>query len=103
MSNKWTKQDIPDMTGKIVIITGANSGLGLESTKALAAKGATVVMACRNRARRGRGQGRSAGSQSRRPAGCDGAGPTPVWPRCGPADAFRPGTTGSTSCSTTPG
>ncbi|MCB0152532.1 MAG: oxidoreductase [Caldilinea sp.] len=48
MSNKWTKQDIPDMTGKIVIITGANSGLGLESTKALAAKGATVVMACRN-------------------------------------------------------
>ena len=48
MSNKWTQQDIPDMTGKIVIITGANSGLGLESTKALAAKGATVVMACRN-------------------------------------------------------
>ena len=48
MSNKWTQQDIPDMTGKVVIITGANSGLGLESTKALAAKGATVVMACRN-------------------------------------------------------
>ena len=48
MRNKWTQQDIPDMTGKIVIITGANSGLGLESTKALAAKGATVVMACRN-------------------------------------------------------
>lgn len=48
MSNQWTQQDIPDMTGKVVIITGANSGLGLESTKALAAKGATVVMACRN-------------------------------------------------------
>ncbi len=48
MSNNWTQQDIPDMTGKVVIITGANSGLGLESTKALAAKGATVVMACRN-------------------------------------------------------
>ncbi len=48
MSNKWTQQDIPDMTGKVVIITGANSGLGLESTKALAEKGATVVMACRN-------------------------------------------------------
>ncbi|MCA9896624.1 MAG: SDR family oxidoreductase [Ardenticatenaceae bacterium] len=48
MSNKWTQNDIPDLTGKVVIITGANSGLGLESTKAIAAKGATVVMACRN-------------------------------------------------------
>ena len=45
---KWTQADIPDLTGKIIVITGANSGLGLESTKALAAKGATVVMACRN-------------------------------------------------------
>ena len=48
MSNKWTVQDIPDLTGKVIIVTGANSGLGLESTKAFAAKGATVVMACRN-------------------------------------------------------
>ena len=48
MSKKWTQQDIPDLTDKVVVITGANSGLGLESTKALSAKGATVVMACRN-------------------------------------------------------
>lgn len=48
MSNKWAQNDIPDLTGKVVIVTGANSGLGLESTKALAVKGATVVMACRN-------------------------------------------------------
>lgn len=48
MTNKWTQNDIPDLTGNVVIITGANSGLGLASTKALAAKGATVIMACRN-------------------------------------------------------
>lgn len=48
MSNKWTQEDIPDLTGKVIIITGANSGLGLESTNVLAAKGATIVMACRN-------------------------------------------------------
>jgi NAD(P)-dependent dehydrogenase (short-subunit alcohol dehydrogenase family) len=48
MSNKWTIQDIPNLLDRIIIVTGANSGLGLESTKAFAAKGATVVMACRN-------------------------------------------------------
>lgn len=46
--SKWTFDDIPDQTGKYVVVTGANSGLGFETTKAMAAKGATVVMACRN-------------------------------------------------------
>src|SRR5260221_868148 len=44
----WTKNDIPDLKGKVFIVTGANSGTGYESTLALAEKGATVVMACRN-------------------------------------------------------
>ncbi|MEM6283549.1 MAG: oxidoreductase [Chloroflexota bacterium] len=48
MGSKWTQNDIPNMDGKVVIITGANSGLGFESTKAIAARGATIVMACRN-------------------------------------------------------
>lgn len=51
MSTKWTQNDIPDLTGKVVVITGANSGLGLASTKALSATGATVVMACRSQSK----------------------------------------------------
>ena len=48
MTKKWTKHDIPDLHGQIAIITGANTGLGLETAKALAAHGAKVVLAVRN-------------------------------------------------------
>ena len=51
MSSKWTQDDIPDLEGKVVVITGANSGLGLESSKVMAERGATIVMACRNMAK----------------------------------------------------
>ncbi|MBN1131516.1 MAG: SDR family NAD(P)-dependent oxidoreductase [Bacteroidales bacterium] len=47
-NNRWTAADIPSMKDKVVIITGANSGLGYYTAEALAAKGATVIMACRN-------------------------------------------------------
>ena len=47
----WTAADIPDLTGKTIVVTGANSGLGLRSSEALAAKGAMVLMACRNAAK----------------------------------------------------
>lgn len=45
---KWTSLDIPDQSGKIILITGATSGLGKEATKVLAQKGATIIMAARN-------------------------------------------------------
>jgi len=45
---KWTTAYIPDLTGKTIIITGGNSGLGFESAKAFANKGAEVIIACRS-------------------------------------------------------
>jgi NAD(P)-dependent dehydrogenase (short-subunit alcohol dehydrogenase family) len=46
--SRWRAADIPDQSGRTVLVTGANSGLGLQTSLALAGKGARVLMACRN-------------------------------------------------------
>lgn len=48
MNERWTEADLPDLSGKRVIVTGGNSGIGLEASVALARKGAEVVIACRD-------------------------------------------------------
>ncbi len=47
----WSTKNIPDLHGKVAVVTGANGGLGLASAKALAGSGAHVVMAARNQAK----------------------------------------------------
>lgn len=50
-SKGFTANDVPDQSGKCFLVTGANSGIGLETARVLAKRGARVLLACRDKAK----------------------------------------------------
>ena len=60
----WSGDDVPDLAGRVAVVTGANRGLGLEVTRYLAARNARVIMACRDEAA---GEGAAAALRAEHP------------------------------------
>lgn len=64
--SSWSAGDIPDQDGRVIVLTGANSGIGFEAAKALTARGAHVVFACRTLAKADAARADLAGSHESR-------------------------------------
>src|SRR6266436_514915 len=62
MSAKWTSGDVPGQQGRLAVVTGANTGLGFETARVLAARGASVVLAVRDTDKGKRAAARIAGT-----------------------------------------
>src|SRR5262249_42967107 len=62
MNARWTSGDVPGQQGRLAVVTGANTGLGFETARVLAAHGASVVLAVRDPDKGKRAAARIAGT-----------------------------------------
>src|SRR5260370_15494371 len=62
MKAKWTSEDVPGQQGRLAVVTGANTGLGFETARVLAARGASAVLAVRDTEKGKRAAARIAGT-----------------------------------------
>ncbi len=62
MNAKWTSGDVPGQQGRLAVVTGASTGLGFETARVLAARGASVVLAVRDTEKGKRAAARIAGT-----------------------------------------
>ena len=81
MTAKWTSDDVPGQHGRLAVVTGANTGLGFETARVLAARGASVVLAVRDT---DKGKRAAAASPSPPPARTSPSSPS-IWPRWSPS------------------
>src|SRR5260370_342590 len=62
MTAKWTSGDVPGQQGRLAVVTGANTGLGFEAARVLAARGPSVVLAVRDTQKATQARARPAGT-----------------------------------------
>src|SRR5712691_5861902 len=62
MNAKWTSEDVPGQQGRLAVVTGANTGLGFETARVLAARGASVILVVRDTEKGKRAAARIAGT-----------------------------------------
>ena len=102
-TDPWTAAAIPDLSGKTFIVTGGNSGLGFETARALARRGARVVIACRNPEKASAAIARLRAENPRAGRRARWRSTSRASPRCAPSRGVPRRTSGAcTAWSTTP-